>query len=66
MHQRARGEKPQVFQPRETVVVSADAAGHVSLVERWPANVLGPLPAGAGYAPAERVVDAVPSTPAYW
>jgi len=66
MHQRAWGEKPQVFQPRETVVVFADAAGHVSLVERWPANVLGPLPAGADYAPAERIVDVVPSTPAYW
>jgi hypothetical protein len=48
------------FHPWDTIVVArADADGELALLTSWPQGGLPPLPAGARYAPAERIVARV-------
>jgi hypothetical protein len=47
-------ESPATFGYHAVVVVREDASGHMRLLEKWPAR-LGPLPAGATYAPHARI-----------
>ena len=52
----AWGEGPSLYRYDEVVVVRDRGAGSCEILDEWPAQVLGPLPAGASYAPRARVV----------
>jgi hypothetical protein len=45
------------------VVVGPTASGQLGVQSRWPEGVLPPLPAGARYAPSERIVTGEPPPP---
>jgi hypothetical protein len=61
LHQRSWRESPRVYSYDEVIVVWVDAAGALHLLRTWPEGALPPLPAGARYQPAERVLGGVPS-----
>jgi hypothetical protein len=48
----------------QILVVRERPDGSIAVLETWPADVLGPLPAGARYAPRDRIRPGPPGPPA--
>ena len=57
------GEPVRFYRYSEIVVLRDRAEGGLRLVEEWPADVLGALPTGAGYAPRDRLLEPGPPPP---
>jgi hypothetical protein len=57
------GVRPTLHRWDEIVVARAGPGGALEVCEEWPAERLGPLPAGALYRPDSRVVSAAAAPP---
>jgi hypothetical protein len=54
------GESPSLYRYDELIVARDHGQGRVEVLARWPEEVLGPLPAGASYAPQARIETGPP------
>jgi hypothetical protein len=56
-------QEPSLHPWETLVVLRKSGRGQLEILSRWPSEALPPLPAGARYAPGERIVEGRPPPP---